>query len=973
VTKVTTSAPIFSTQLKPNSDWSLALTQLETFLPVNLFQLVKKNSQISTFVLDVFCQYPEISGQFLVWQQQSNDQQHQQSLAAQFNTFHLQQTDLCDEAEMMRVLRIFRRCHAAAIAVLELSDQISIETSCLKITALADVLIAAAYRWSYQNLKQKFGTPVNGNNEKQNLVILAMGKLGGQELNFSSDIDLIFFYPSSGQAAVCEASVRGRSIDNCRFFQRLSTQLIKLLDEVSADGFVYRVDMRLRPYGDSGALVCSYAQAEDYYQEQGRDWERFAMLRARAITGNELEKKLLDDIVRPFSFRRYIDYGVIDSIRNMKAMIQREVRRKGLRGNIKLGAGGIREIEFIIQSLQLIQGGRDKRLRERNTLKVLPLLVETKLLPQDAADSLAESYRFLRRVEHCIQEYAEKQSQVLPENKLEQQSLCAALNFSSWCVLVDKVEKHQRQVNFYFNQLFGEERSKVLTKEDFYQSLAEGHINAEQLLTTILPKRDQSQPLVDLAICSVFIDTLNLFLQQACVRNLTSRGMKRLKVFFPSLLKACLKTGKPEVTLRRLLKVLQSIMKRTAYLELLSENPPILQHLVDLVGSSPWVTQRLADYPILFDELLYPNSLYEPLQTGDLKAELQQSLLRIEAQDEEELMDAIRAFKQTNELRVAAALLSERLSISQVSRYLTQLAEVVLQAVVKQCWYLLKLKHGVPDSLNEEPGNIGFAVIGYGKLGGYELGFGSDLDLVFLFNRSIDEETNGNRPINSSRFYTRLAQKIIHFLSTRTNLGLLYEVDMRLRPSGSSGLLVSHIDAYQEYQMESAWTWEHQALMRARFVAGDESLNQSFALIRNKTLTKEREVKQLQIDVIDMRNKMREQLEKKQSERVDLKQAKGGLVDIEFLSQYFCLMDKVGSEHAVENIPNNTVEGLKLAVEKNLIPKEDSLTLIKHYRLFRNQLNHMTLTQDESLSELKIYQSQLKSVEIIWNNIFNQN
>jgi glutamate-ammonia-ligase adenylyltransferase len=962
VSKVTFSKLSLSDNLKPNSNWSDALTELETILTTDLFQLLIKSSDISRFVAEVFCQYPTIAAQTLIWQVESKDSD-EALLALNFEDFCLGNLALT-ESQIMQRLRIFRRCHAAAIALLELTNTISIETSCSKISALADVMIHAAYKWCYQSMQQKFGSPLFRGLDKQNLVILAMGKLGGKELNFSSDVDLIFFYSHSG-----ETTGESRQIENSKFFHRLSTQLIKLLDEVTADGFVYRIDMRLRPYGDSGALVASFAQAEDYYQEQGREWERFAMVRARTLTGSLEERKLINEIIRPFSFRRYIDYGVIESIRSMKEMIQREVRRKGLVGNIKLGAGGIREIEFIVQSLQLIQGGRDKRLCERNTLKVLPLLVDAKLLPAEVAENLSDSYRFLRRLEHCIQELAEKQTQQLPKTDTEQFAICVALNFPNWPALTDHLRKIQESVNQSFSELFGEARKKALAQDEFYLSLAEGHIDAEQLLNYMQNKRDDGAHEVDIETYQNFIHQLNLFAQESSVINLTPRGAKRVKVFFPTLLAACLLTEKPDLTLARLLKVLQAILKRTAYLELLSENPPVLQHLVDLAGQSEWIAKRLSDYPVLFDELLYPSSLYEPLQTADLRSELQQNLLRINPEDEEELLDTVRAFKQTNELRVAAALLAQRLSISQVSRYLTQLAEVVLQAAVKQCWHLLKIKHGVPSELEDEA-SYGFGVIGYGKLGGFELGFGSDLDLVFLFDQSVEGQTNGKRSINNSRFYTRLAQKIIHFLSTRTNLGLLYEVDMRLRPSGSSGLLVSHTDAYQEYQMEAAWTWEHQALVRARFVAGDEKINHIFEKVRFAALTLKRDISKLQADVREMRDKMRQQLEKKEVNLVDLKQAKGGLVDIEFLAQYFSLLSPEKPSTLLQSPPCNTAEGLKQAAINNRLSQTDSLVLIKNYRVFRNKLNEKALLEGGSMVESKLFSDKMKQVAKIWESSF---
>lgn len=951
-------SPVYPEPQTPNADWEAALAYLQTLLPDDLFHLVEKSSLISDFVSSVFCQYPKNAATALLWQTQHIDSDVKKQLTTCFSQWCDAGKDI-DEIQMSHLLRRFRRSHAAALAVLELTDQMSIESTCWRISALADCLIEAAYHWSYRHLQSRFGMPYCDDNMPQNMLIVAMGKLGGMELNFSSDVDLVFFYPQAGKT-----NGTGKRIENARFFQRLSTLLIKLLDQVTADGFVYRIDMRLRPYGDSGALVMSFAQAEDYYQEQGREWERFAMLRARILTGTRTEQKQLNEIISSFSFRRYIDYGVIESIRNMKEMIQREVRRKGLVGNIKLGAGGIREIEFMVQSLQLIQGGRDKRLREKNTLLVLPLLVEAKLLPLEVSDDLISAYRFLRRLEHCIQELAEKQTQLLPTNDKEQKALCLALSFACWEDLQNQVQSHQKIVNGHFSELFGESRQKALVQDDFYLSLAEGHISASELYLHMQAKSEATQCSFSESQSEAFINYLESFCQDAAVVNLSSRGAMRLKTFFPALLATCLLTESPDITLERLLKVLSAILKRTAYLELLSENPPVLQHLVDLVGRSPWVANRLADYPVLLDELLYPNSLYEPLLSVDLQSELQQSLLRIDPLDEEQLLDTLRAFKQTNELRIAAALLAERLSISQVSRYLTELAEVILQATVKQCWHLLQLKYGVPESLSEQPEHYGFAVVGYGKLGGFELGFGSDLDLVFLFAQPVDEQTNGQRQLSSSRFYTRLAQKIIHFLSTRTNLGMLYEVDMRLRPSGSSGLLVSHIDAYRDYQLESAWTWEHQALVRARFVAGDESLKSSFERVRCLTLGKNHDLQKLQQDVVEMRQKMRSQLEVKQIDKVDLKQTAGGLVDIEFIAQYFCL-----AYQGEKCPPNNTVEGIKLAQVEKMLTQEESLQLIKSYRLFRNKLNEMALLSGDKLIKADTFSEQRGLVKDIWNKV----
>ena len=945
---------VFSTQ--PNTDWDFAVNELTTIIPGSLFQAVEKVLEQSSFVRSLAVRYPAAYATTLVLHEQAKDDVWSKQLEQSFSEFAgLFGED--DEAQQLRLLRVFRKCHSAAIATLELADQMPVTSSSYRVSLLADLMIKQAHDFSIRQLAPRFGFSLDEAGTQQNLVVLGMGKLGGLELNFSSDIDLIFFYANS-----IPTQNGGRSIEAARYFQRVATQMIKLLDEATEEGFVFRVDMRLRPYGDSGALVMSFAQAEEYYQEQGREWERFAMVRARVINGSFREREELKNIITPFCFRRYIDYGVIDSIRSMKNMIVREVRRKGLVGNIKLGAGGIRELEFIVQALQLIQGGRDKRLQERSVFKVLPEIVAAKLLPQNVADFLGDAYRLLRRVEHCIQELDEKQTQQLPENPEQQKILYTVMQHSSWSSFTTALQETQNQVHLHFNELLGEERQQGLAQNEFFHSLAEGHVSQQQFFEK---SQSENWPVNSEQSLSRFIEQLERFQADSAVVNLSPRGAKRLKAFFPALLAACVQTEAMDLTLERLLKVLYAILKRTAYLELLSENPPILQHLVDLAGKSEWVTKHISEYPILLDELLYPNSLYEPLQTADLESELRQSLLRVEPLDEEEVLDTLRAFKQINELRVAAALLGERLSISQVSRYLSQLAEVILGAAIKQCWQMVSKRHGIPQGLTE--GDLGFAVIGYGKLGGRELGFGSDLDLVFLFDQPMEGQTNGERSLSNNRFYTRFAQKLIHFLSARTNLGLLYEVDMRLRPSGSSGLLVSHVDAYQEYQMESAWTWEHQALIRARFVAGDPKVMAKFETIRNATLNKPREVAQLKSDVVEMRLKMRKQLEKKSADSVDLKQTAGGLVDIEFIAQFLCLSYK--GEHF---IPHNTIDCIKLVTSEGLLDQTQSLTLIKNYRALRNRLNEQALIAPGELVSRSDFAKQLEQVISIWKTLFEK-
>ncbi|MCF6194276.1 MAG: bifunctional [glutamate--ammonia ligase]-adenylyl-L-tyrosine phosphorylase/[glutamate--ammonia-ligase] adenylyltransferase, partial [Kangiellaceae bacterium] len=693
---------------------------------------------------------------------------------------------------------------------------------------------------------------------------------------------------------------------------------------------------------------------------------RFAMIRARIITGRSDEAQQLKDIITPFAFRRYIDYGVIDSLRNMKAMIQREVRRRGLKGNIKLGAGGIREIEFMVQSLQLIQGGRDKRLQQRNILKVLPILALENLLPNSTATELGENYRFLRRLEHCIQELGEKQTQQLPEDKITQTIIAKVMGYDDWNLFQSQLNNRLENTNQHFSALFGEEPELGEEHDDFYISLWEAHIFHKELAKKIE---------CDLDTANRIIEILTEFKKSNLLLNLSVKGARRLGQFFPILLEMALAVENPVETLERLLTVLRAILMRTAYLELLSENLPLLQHLVDLVSRSEWVVKRLSECPILLDELLYPNSLYQPLQTSDLQSELQQSLLRIDEQDEEQLLDAIRQFKLINELRVAAALLAERLSISQVNRYLTQLAQVIIQAALKYSWNKVTKRHGKPSGLisdTDDELKTGFLIIGYGKLGGLELGFNSDLDLVFLFDEDFDSFTDGKRSISIGQFYTRLAQKLIHFLSTRTSLGVLYEVDMRLRPSGSSGLLVSHISAFVSYQKESAWTWEHQALTRTRPISGDHKLASKFEELRSEVINSKTDQNKLKKDVIEMRIRMRNNLDKSVVGKIDLKQCKGGLVDIEFIAQYLVLSKNGRSgnnSYPDEAIPSNTVEMIKYSQKAEIIKSDSATLLIKTYRKYRNYLNEQSIIGGEKLVPESEFSLELDEIKIIWNSI----
>jgi len=871
--------------------------------------------------------------------------------------------DYQSQASMMSALRQLRRRLSAALAMFELNHRITNDQAVVCQSIVAEKLIYLAYQWSYASLAESFGV-AEVDDKAINLLILAMGKLGGRELNFSSDVDLIFFYSHGG-----ETQGGRRSISHNQFFNRIGVLSIKLLDEVTSDGFVYRVDMRLRPYGDSGSLVMSVAQAEDYYQEQGRDWERFAMVRARLISGTKSEQIELQNIIKPFAFRRYIDYGVIDALRNMKQMIQQEVRRRGLVDNIKLGAGGIREVEFMVQSLQLIRGGRAPRLQQPSVVKVLPLIEEENLLQKSISDQLLKHYRFLRQTENYIQIFEEKQTQTLPQEQAYKNNLALLMGYSCWDDFYHELQNIMQQNHNHFNELFGESEKIENPVDDFYLQLSQGFIQATQL-------KDKYS--IELSSAEAIVNRINVFIGSTMVKTMTARGAKRLKSILPILLNKTLEKKQSLQSLNSLFLVLKAILKRTVYLDLLYENHPVLEQLVDLVSRSDWIAERLSEYPILLDELLYPTSLYHPLKKQELKSELTQKLLRADEGDQELMLDSLREFKQINELRVAAALISNSITIEQVGSYLTQISEVILEFVyqysLKRLFekYKLSLSAGFlqQDGLAQA---IGFSMIAYGKLGGNELGFSSDLDLVFLF----DEKQN-KIEISDFRFYTRLAQKIIHFLSTHTRLGILYEVDMRLRPSGNSGLLVSHIEAFDEYQKQQAWTWEHQALVRARAIVGHKQLNRRFNVIRYQVLCQQRDRVSLRNDVKQMREKMRQQLETSDKNTLDLKQCAGGLVDIEFITQYLTLLFVRQVKKYEPNsrfIPTNNI--LLLVASKALadlnnhdLNTADLDVLIEAYSSYLNEINQSVILNFRSKSNIKRFENEREDVKTIWEKIF---
>ncbi|WP_435930657.1 bifunctional [glutamate--ammonia ligase]-adenylyl-L-tyrosine phosphorylase/[glutamate--ammonia-ligase] adenylyltransferase [Dryocola sp. BD613] len=861
--------------------------------------------------------------------------------------------EIHDEAALMKALRLFRRRIMVRIAWAQTLQQASTETSLRQLSVLAETLIIAARDWLYAACCREWGTPCNRDGVPQPLMILGMGKLGGGELNFSSDIDLIFAWPENG-------STRGgrRELDNAQFFTRLGQKLIKVLDQPTQDGFVYRVDMRLRPFGDSGPLVLSFAALEDYYQEQGRDWERYAMVKARIMGDtDDAWSQELRNMLRPFVFRRYIDFSVIQSLRNMKGMIAREVRRRGLKDNIKLGAGGIRETEFIVQVFQLIRGGREPSLQSRSLLPTLEAIEQLHLLPEGNAPRLREAYIYLRRLENLLQSINDEQTQTLPGDELNRARLAWAMTESSWEALQQRLQAHMDEVRQVFNDLIGDDEPEAGEDKiaEAWRELWQDALDADDA-TAVLSHLTQEAR-------SEVLRLVGEFRQDTDKRTIGPRGRQVLDQLMPRLLsEACSRSDAP-LPLSRLLSLLLGIVTRTTYLELLTEYSGALKHLITLCAASPMIAGQLARYPLLLDELLDPNTLYQPTATDAYKDELRQYLLRVPDDDEEQQLEALRQFKQAQLLRVAAADITGTLPVMKVSDHLTWLAEAIIDAVVQQAWAQMVARFGQPKHLREREGR-GFAVIGYGKLGGWELGYSSDLDLVFLHDCPADVMTDGEREIDGRQFYLRLAQRIIHLFSTRTSSGILYEVDARLRPSGAAGMLVTTAAAFADYQQNEAWTWEHQALVRARIVYGDPLLNREFDAIRREILSRPREAEKLQTEVREMREKMRAHLGDKHRGRFDIKADYGGITDIEFITQYLVL--RYAAQAPKLTRWSDNVRILELMAQNDIMSDDEAQALTHAYVTLRDELHHLALQELPGNVAPDAFAAEREQVERSW-------
>ena len=844
--------------------------------------------------------------------------QFQQSLS----TAQIQQlvydhlVNIQDENTWMKVLRILR----ARLMFRWIWQDANQLTNVVKLTRelsdFADACIVAAKDFARISLLAKHGEPMGYNGKLQDLIVIGMGKLGAQELNLSSDIDLIFAFDEQGES-------NGRKcIDVQQFCILWGQKLIYLLDHITADGFVFRVDMRLRPWGDGSALAISHVALEKYLSQHGREWERYAWIKARIITGGQDGDSLLD-MTRPFVFRKYVDYTAFEAMREMKAMIEREVARRNIADDIKLGAGGIREVEFIVQVFQLIYGGAKLELQDRQCLVSLKHLGEAGLLDHQSVEDLEDAYLFLRRVEHAIQALNDQQTQSLPTEPELRQRIIDTLAFDDWDAFIDFLNQKRSKVTFQFEHLI---------KEKGLDSPIESFSQLESQLNEILDSNAQN--------------LIHEFWYGHAIKKLPAKAVQRLKEFWPHLVEAVLQSNSPQVALMRLMPLVESVMRRTVYLVMLIESKGALQRLVKMATVSPWICEELTHYPVLLDEFLSMD--FELPRRDYLEDSLRQQLLRIEIDQVEDQMRVLRLFKKSNVLTVAASDVLAESPLMKVSDALTDIAEVSVIATLNLAYQTVAKRHGYPvdaEGLRCSLDHMAYAVIGYGKVGGIELGYGSDLDLVFIHYMDEQADTDGQKAISGFEFAMRVAQKFMSLMTTQTLDGRVYEIDTRLRPSGEAGLLVTSLKAFEQYQLKSAWLWEHQAIVRARSIAGEQSLRAKFEELRCRVLTLPREEETVRKEVLNMRQKMKDHLGSSKDQKKDgifhLKQDAGGIVDIEFMAQYVVLAWS-GTNPDLAHYSDN-VRILEDAAKAGCLSSDDVSALIQAYLSERAESHRLAL------------------------------
>lgn len=834
-----------------------------------------------------------------------------------------------NEDTLPAALRHLRTWVITHIMVRDLEGSASLAEVTETMTLLAETTIVFAHDSAREALMRRHGAPLSESGWEQELLIIGMGKLGGRELNVSSDIDLIFVYPEDGDTG------GEKVISNFEFFERMGKRIIKTLAEVTEHGQVFRVDMRLRPNGDSGPLVCSFDMLENYFITQGREWERYAWIKARVLNGERYRE--LEKIARPFVFRKYLDFGAINAMRDLHQQIRREVERRDRANNVKLGPGGIREIEFLAQVFQLIRGGRDRELQVRPTLKVLGLLAERGILTLDAISELSSAYDFLRRVEHRLQYLDDAQTHDLPAAAEDLDRIARGMNFASTEAFVTALEAHRCAVSRHFVDVFSDPSEERHALDEMWASAGDNAVDPE------LARLGFKDP-------TGVTRRLASFHDSGRYQQLPNRSRNRLDALVPRIIEAAAATPGPDETLARCFDLLEAISRRGAYLALLQQYPQALRRVTDLMGASRWAAQYLTRHPILLDELLDDRHLDVEPDWARFRTELAESLDAIEP-DMEHQMDMMREQHHAQVFRLLTRDIAGKLTVERLADHLSALADLILELTLPLAWRKIKNRH------RDTPR---FAIIAYGKLGGKELGYASDLDIVFVFDDDAPE---------ALELYSRFAQRLNTWLSSQTAAGILFETDLRLRPNGDAGLLACSLEAFRKYQLESAWVWEHQALTRARFAAGDRAIGEAFEQIRCEVLCQARDPAKLRAEVIAMRRKMRDANPGKQG-LFDLKHDAGGLIDVEFLTQYLVLGHSRNHPALTGNLGNIAL--LRIAGELGLIPLDLASKCGDSYRHMRHLQHRQRLNGLSSRVEPAEASAAGEPVKQLWQMVFGE-
>ncbi|MCB1683601.1 MAG: bifunctional [glutamate--ammonia ligase]-adenylyl-L-tyrosine phosphorylase/[glutamate--ammonia-ligase] adenylyltransferase [Pseudomonadales bacterium] len=834
-----------------------------------------------------------------------------------------------DMAGLQCALRSVRQRHQLWLVWRHVLGLAPLEETTHVCSGMADLLIDAALERVYAWNCERRGVPLGADSGRpQQLVVLALGKLGAEELNLSSDVDLVFTYPEAGSTESGET--------NQQFFVRVGQQLIQALDALTVDGFVFRVDMRLRPYGASGPLAVDFANLENYYATQGRDWERYALMKARACAGDIAEGTGLLADLRPFVFRRYLDFGAIDALRDMKARLIAERHQSE---DVKLGPGGIRDVEFCVQMHQMIWGGREHVLQSPRLLEVLPALGSLGLLEAPKVDALLAGYRMLRDTEHSLQAEADRQTQQLPAAPESRLRLAVSRGFADYAGFLAALDRHRVEIQRVFEDLLGEQPEG----EDEATALWRAPTDAARLQRFGFKEIEASSALL--------LGLVSARDRPAVSENARTRLNRLMPLLLQHLRESAGEGPSSDLILERVTPILRAVLRRSAYLSLLAENPNTLRHLLNLVGTSLWLAQQLAEHPIFFDALLDGRQLSVVPDRATLSASLAEDL-KAAGEDEERALNVLREFKSHHVFSVALAEVRGTLPLMKVSDALSFLAEAVLDAALRMAWDANLERF--PEYAQPRP----FIIVGYGKLGGIELGPGSDLDLVFVHDL----------PEGAGPFLQRLVRRLLHVLTAPTYSGALYEIDTRLRPSGGAGTMVSSLSAFADYQDKRAWTWEQQALVRARPVAGDAALAKRFAALRREILGLERDRDTLRDEILKMRERISEHL--LEDEDADLKRGAGGIVDIEFMVQYLVLA--WAHQHPSLTEFTDNVRILDAVERLELLPSGAAGRLRKAYIALRAEWHRSVLDipdRERASLTLATYRDEVRT---IWTLVFGE-